>query len=149
MKRITATLLSAFLAYTTMHSASPLSDADSLVVAADTAAARQPKGFFGKFIKYFSESNKEKKQKKFDISFIGGPSYTKDTNFSIGLMGSGLYRMNGCDPSMQPSNVTIYTNTSVIGLVAVGVTGTNFFPQDRYRFNYDVRFNYFRRNTGA
>ena len=47
-----------------MHSASPLSDADSLVVAADTAAARQPKGFFGKFIKYFSESNKEKKQKK-------------------------------------------------------------------------------------
>lgn len=143
MKRITATLLSAFLAYTTMHSASPLSDADSLVVATDTIAEQQPKGFFGKFIKYFSESNKEKKQKKFDISFIGGPSYTKDTNFSIGLMGSGLYRMNGCDPSMQPSNVTIYTNTSVIGLVAVGVTGNNFFPQDRYRINYDVRFNYF------
>ena len=113
----------------------------------DSAALllQQPKkkGFFGRVVDYFGNSNKEKKNKKFDISFIGGPSYNKDTNFSIGLMGSGLYRMNGCDESMQPSNVTLYTNTSVIGLVAVGVSGNNFFPDDRYRINYDLRFNYF------
>lgn len=101
------------------------------------------KGIVGRIIQYFGNSNKEKKNKNFDMSFIGGPSYTNDTNLSIGLMGSGLYHMNGCDENMQPSNVTIYTNTSVIGLVSVGVSGNNFFPEDRYRINYDLRFNYF------
>ncbi|MGM9804600.1 MAG: BamA/TamA family outer membrane protein [Muribaculaceae bacterium] len=124
----------------------PGSDLPVLADSDTTAAAAQRKGFLQRFIGYFSDSNKEKKHKSFDISFIGGPSYTNDANFSIGLMGSGLYRMHGCDPDMQPSNVTIYTNTSVIGLVAVGVTGNNFFPQDRYRINYDLRFNYFPSN---
>ena len=108
-----------------------------------TDTVKRHKGFFGKIVDYFGDANKEKKNKRFDISFIGGPSYNKDTNFSIGLMGSGLYRMSGCSPDMQPSNVTLYTNTSVIGLVAVGVCGNNFFPDDRYRINYDLRFNYF------
>ena len=108
-----------------------------------TDTVKRHKGFFGKIVDYFGDANKEKKNKRFDISFIGGPSYNKNTNFSIGLMGSGLYRMSGCSPDMQPSNVTLYTNTSVIGLVAVGVCGNNFFPDDRYRINYDLRFNYF------
>ena len=96
-----------------------------------------------RFINYFAESNKTDKNKKFDISFIGGPSYTNSTSFAVGVMGSGLYRMSGCDAAMQPSNVTIYTTASVVGMVMVGVEGNNFFPDDRYRLNYDARFKYF------
>ncbi|MDE6134281.1 MAG: hypothetical protein K2F79_01755, partial [Muribaculaceae bacterium] len=34
------------------------------------------KNLIGKIIDYFEDSNKEKKSKKFDISFIGGPHYS-------------------------------------------------------------------------
>ena len=124
-------------------------DADSATVAiesGDTATIGKRPSIIQRFINYFAESNKTNKNKRFDISFIGGPSYTNSTSFAVGVMGSGLYRMSGCDAAMQPSNVTLYTTASVVGMVMVGVEGTNFFPEDRYRLNYDARFKYFPTN---
>lgn len=102
----------------------------------DTAVVK--KNFVQKVIAYFSDANKEKSNKKFDISFIGGPFYSSDTKLGIGLVGAGLYRMSGCDKSMQPSNVSLYGSFSTVGFWMLGVRGNNLFPEDRYRFNYSL-----------
>ena len=39
------------------------------------------RSFFKKFLDYFNDANKEKKNKKFDFSVIGGPHYSSDTKF--------------------------------------------------------------------
>ena len=48
------------------------------------------RSFFKKFLDYFNDANKEKKNKKFDFSVIGGPHYSSDTKF--GLEPIGLIR---------------------------------------------------------
>lgn len=50
------------------------------------------RSFFKKFLDYFNDANKEKKNKKFDFSVIGGPHYSSDTKFGLGLVAAGLYR---------------------------------------------------------
>ena len=37
------------------------------------------KNLFDRFLSYFNDANKNKKQKKFDFSIIGGPHYSEDT----------------------------------------------------------------------
>ena len=62
------------------------------------------RSFFKKFLDYFNDANKEKKNKKFDFSVIGGPHYSSDTKFGLGLVAAGLYRTDkscrycGCVP---------------------------------------------------
>ena len=41
------------------------------------------RSFFKKFLDYFNDANKEKKNKKFDFSVIGGPHYSSDTKFGL------------------------------------------------------------------
>lgn len=94
--------------------------------------------FFQKIGNYFKNSNKENNDKKFDFSVIGGPAYSSDTKFSIGLVGAGVYRIDRSDLELQPSSVSIYGNVSTIGFWLVGVRGNNFFPHDKYRLNYDL-----------
>ena len=101
----------------------------------DTAIIK--KNLIQSFISYFSDANKDN-NKKFDINFIGGPYYSSDTKFGIGLVGAGLYRMSGCDYTMQPSNVSLYSSFSTVGFWMVGIRGNNLFPHDRYRLNYKL-----------
>lgn len=55
---------------------------DSVSVA--TSDSLQTKrSFFKKFLDYFNDANKEKKNKKFDFSVIGGPHYSSDTKFGL------------------------------------------------------------------
>lgn len=61
---------------------------DSVSVA--TSDSLQTKrSFFKKFLDYFNDANKEKKNKKFDFSVIGGPHYSSDTKFGLGLVAAG------------------------------------------------------------
>lgn len=47
------------------------------------AAAPKKKSFWRRLIDYFGESSTDKTfEKKIDFTFIGGPSYSKDTQFS-------------------------------------------------------------------
>ena len=62
---------------------------DSVSVATSRLASRQ--SFFKKFLDYFNDANKEKKNKKFDFSVIGGPHYSSDTKFGLDWW-RGLYR---------------------------------------------------------
>lgn len=96
--------------------------------------------FFGKVIGYFNESNKEKKDKKFDVNFIGGPHYATDTKLGLGLVGAGLYRIDKNDYSLLPSNVSLVGDISTVGFYLIGINGTNIFPKDKYRLNYVLYF---------
>ena len=52
------------------------------------------RSFFKKFLDYFNDANKEKKNKKFDFSVIGGPHYSSDTKFGLGLVDRKSTRLN-------------------------------------------------------
>lgn len=103
-------------------------------------AASAKKGFIQKIIDYFDDANKPKKQKKFDISFIGGPHYSSDTKFGIGLVAAGLYRTDTTDVSLPPSDVSIYADATTSMFFKLGVRGTHITPHDKARLQYDINF---------
>lgn len=109
----------------------------------DTITTTKKTSFFSRVFNYFKESNQEKKQKKFDISFIGGPHYSTDAKLGIGIIASGVYRTSASDSLLAPSNVSLYTDFSTAGFCKTGLSGTHIFPSDRQRINYDASFSYF------
>ncbi len=106
---------------------------------ADTTVEK-PKNLVGKIIDYFNNSNQTKPQKDVDISFIGGPHYSSDTKFGIGVVAAGVYRHDKTDTITQPSNVSIYFDATTSMFFKLGVRGTHFYPGDRMRWSYDVNF---------
>lgn len=112
--------------------------ADSVAVESDTVMKRE--GLVTRILRYFEDSNKEKSDKKFDVSVIGGPYYSSDMKLGVGLVGAGLYRMAGCDSLMQPSNVSLFGSVSTVGFYMIGIRGNNLFPEDKYRLNYTLFF---------
>ena len=92
-------------------------------------------------VDYFGESTTDKTfEKKIDFTFAGGPSYSKNTSFGIGLLAAGLYRLDRTDSITAPSDVSIFGNVSVSGFYALGVTGNNIFSHNKRRINYTVMF---------
>ena len=108
---------------------------DSISVAAVNDSVPAKRSFFKKFLDYFNDANKEKKNKKFDFSVIGGPHYSSDTKFGLGLVAAGLYRTDSADTILPPSNVSLYGDVSTVGFYLLGVRGNHLFPQDKYRLN--------------
>lgn len=120
----------------------PLLAQDTTVVQTVQDSLAERKSFLKRFIAYFEEANKDKSQRKFDISVIGGPSYSVDTKLGIGLIAAGLFRIDKADLSLAPSDVAIYGNFTTSGFLAVGVENTTIFPNDKYRLFADVGFRY-------
>lgn len=108
---------------------------------ADTAASATParQNIIQRIIDYFDDSNKPHTEKDFDMSFIGGPYYSSDTKFGIGLVAAGLYRCDKADTLLPQSNVSLYFKATTSLLFQLGVRGTNIFAGDR-RLNYDINF---------
>lgn len=98
------------------------------------------KNLISRIIDYFDDSNKEKKDKKFDFSILGGPYYSTDTQFGIGILGAGLYKFDRNDPELQPSNITLYSNFSTVGFYQIGIKSTNYLPKDRFRLIFSSSF---------
>lgn len=99
------------------------------------------KGIIGKVYSYFRDSNRERADKKFDISFIGGPHYSSEEGFGIGLVGSGLYRAGNFSNKATPlSNVTLKLDVTTGRMYKIAAEGYHIFEGDRYRLNYDVYF---------
>lgn len=119
---------------------------DTLLQAPDTLTApvmtpAPRRNIITKIIDYFNNSNIDRSnKKKFDISFIGGPHYSTDTKFGLGLVGSGIYRHDINDTILPPSDVSIYLDATTSMFFKLGVRGVNIFPNDRYRLHYDVNF---------
>lgn len=111
------------------------------VPAADTVARRRRKPFLRRVVDYFGESTRDRTfEKKIDFTFAGGPSYSKNTSFGIGLLAAGLYRLDRTDSVTPPSNISIFGSVSVTGFYALGVTGNNIFAQNRNRIDYTAAF---------
>ncbi len=111
--------------------------------AAPDSTAVQRKGLIGKFISYFDEANKPKDYKKFDFSVIGGPHYSSDRGFGIGLVAAGLYRTDEADSLLQPSSVALTAAATTGNFYDIGIEGLNIFPADRFRLAYDINFQSF------
>ncbi|MDA6215525.1 hypothetical protein OSK28_26155, partial [Escherichia coli] len=79
---------------TRLAEANTSADMDSAVILDSVPVKRN---FFRKFLNYFNDANKEKKNKKFDFSIIGGPHYSSDTKLGLGLVAAGLYRSDRND----------------------------------------------------
>lgn len=112
---------------------------DSTAVCAGDSAAPKP-GLIQRIIKYFDDSNKPKKNKKFDFSVIGGPYYSSDTKFGIGLVAAGLYRTDRNDSLLPPSDISLYLKATTSMHFELGVSGNHILPADRFRLVYDVNF---------
>ena len=135
--------------YTCSECVSPVvTSADTLSLSPDTvplnAAAAKRKGIIARVIEYFEDSNKPKKDKKFDFSVIGGPHYSSDTKFGIGLVAAGIYRSDTTHTDsvyMTPeSNVAIYADATTSMFFKLGIRGTHIFKDDLARMRYDVNF---------
>lgn len=111
---------------------------DSLQTMTDTTS--QKNGFFHRFYRYFKDANKVKEEKRFDFSIIGGPHFSSDTKLGLGLVASGLYRIDRNDKTISPSNVAIYGDITTTGFYLLGIRNNSIFPQDRFRLNANMYF---------
>ena len=112
----------------------PIHSNDSLTV------KEEKKGILKKIYEYFEKSNEVNNEKRFDISFIGGPHYSKDTKVGIGMVASGLYRVDRNDLELSPSDVSLYGDVTTSGSYVIGISGNTLFPKDKYRINTDMYF---------
>lgn len=100
----------------------------------------EPNGW-QKFIGYFERANRDRTmEKKFDVTFIGGPSYSSTNGVGLGVMAAGLYRTDRSDNLTRPSDVTLFASVSTTGFYTVGLRGNTIFKHDKNRLNYKLQF---------
>lgn len=119
-------------------SAQEQNDSTRITETADTVKAKR--GLFKRIIDYFGDANKSTNKKGFDVSVIGGPHYSSDTKFGIGLVAAGYYRTNRLDSLTQPSNVSLYGDIATTGFYLIGIRGDHIFHDDSRRIDYNLHF---------
>lgn len=128
----------------TVQTDSLTTDSVAVQLPADSVEAPKhfyEKGFIGKVYDYFRNSNRPAPDNKFDISFIGGPHYSSEEGFGIGVAGSGSYRAGDFYNKRTPrSNVTLKLDVTTGQMYKIGAEGYHIFENDPYRINYDVYF---------
>lgn len=97
-------------------------------------------GLIGKVIEYFEDSNKPRPEKRFDLSFIGGPHYASDTKFGIGIVAAGNYRTSVTDTVTPRSDIAVTADVSTSGFYMLGLRGNHRMDMDRRRIVYDFSF---------
>lgn len=142
MRHITLLLTALLLSGTVLRaseacvSVAPVPQPDTSAIAAYNQARTAKRGIISKIITYFNETNKPKKNKKFDFSVIGGPHYSTDTKFGVGLVAAGLYRTDSI--RTPQSDVAVYLDATTSMFFKLGVRGTHILPRDRARMYYDI-----------
>lgn len=101
------------------------------------------KGILGKVYDYFANSNTDRLTRRPNFTFIGGPSYSKDTKFSIGILSAGLYSTDPADTLLLPSNISVVGEISTAGYYMAGIRGLHIYPSDSRRINYNLKFSSF------
>lgn len=101
---------------------------------------QQKKNIIQKVKAYFDESNVVKEEKAFDVSFIGGPHFSSDTKLGLGLVASGLYRIDKADRSISPSNISLYGDVTTLGFYVIGIRSNTIFPKEDYRIDFVTYF---------
>lgn len=103
---------------------------------------KKKRSLITKVIDYFKNSNHEPKDGQFDVSFIGGPSYSSSTSLEVAAIMAGIYR-TGSAATTPLSELDIYAEGSVTGFYNVGIRGQHIFRNDKFRINYNVNFCHF------
>lgn len=112
--------------------------ADSSALADMTVRRRS---FVGRVIDYFSKSTVDRTfEKKIDVTFAGGPSYSKTTSLGIGVLAAGLYRVDRTDSVTPPSDVSVFASISISGFYSLGVEGNTYFSRGRSKLDYQAMF---------
>lgn len=104
--------------------------------------SKPDRNFFQKVSDYFKRSNDEIKPGQFDVTFIGGPHYSDEKKFGIGLLAAGLYRPKD-DYTTPPSNVSLSADVSTVGYYQIGLFGNHINAQSSSRIIYDLYFSSF------
>lgn len=108
------------------------------------AEAQPHHGLIGRLLDYLDDANKPKTNKPFDFSVLGGPHYSSDKGFGIGLVAAAEYRMSKSDSLMQPSTASLYANATTGQYFSLGLEGLHIFPSDKIRINYKFQFESFK-----
>lgn len=87
---------------------------------------------------YFSRSNDENSNKKFDFSIIGAPRYSSDKKLGIAALAAGLYSTDRSDTTLMKSDVSFVCDISTVGYKKAELYGNHIFPHDRFRLIYDI-----------
>lgn len=114
---------------------------DSIEIHANEPDKPAKSNIVQKVIAYFESSNKEAVTKRPKFSFIGGPHYSSDTKFGIGLLAAGLYSTAPADTTLKPSNVTLFGDFTTGKFFKIGVEGLHLYRKDTRRINYELSFN--------
>lgn len=127
-------------AYATPTASVTPTDAPVDSTCADTVAVSEHKSIIKRIIDYFSETNKSYPTERVDFSFIGGPHYSSDSKFGIGLVAAGVYSTNPKDTTLSPSNISLKADATTAAHFEVSVSGLHISPKDKYRLDYRVSF---------
>lgn len=100
----------------------------------------QKKSVWKKIYNYFAESNVKKEEKKFDVSFIGGPHYSSDTKLGLGIVAAGVYNTHRGDTLTPDSNVSLFGDITTTGFWLLGIRGNNIFKTEKWRIDYTLYF---------
>ena len=104
------------------------------------------KGFFKKLVQYVCGDDNDTVAKlattKPKFVILGGPHYSTDAKFALMLAGIISHHLNGRKPTDQPSTLDVWVDVSTASFWTVGVSGTTLFPNDKYRLNSELKFNY-------
>lgn len=110
------------------------------IAAPDSLVSEKKPGLVRRIINYFNETNKKPIGRKMDFSLIGGPYYSSDAKFGLGLVAAGLYNTMPEDTLTKPSNVSLSFKATTAAHFELEVSGEHIFPRDRYRLSYAVSF---------
>ena len=111
---------------------------DTLVQSATDSIIKN--NLFQRIYRYFQQSNEVRNDKKIDFSIIGGPHFSKDTKLGLGIVASGLYRLDRAGMSLSPSNISLYGDITTTGFYLLGIDGNTIFPRDLYRLDVNMYF---------
>ena len=111
---------------------------DTLVQSATHSIIKN--NLFQRIYRYFQQSNEVRNDKKIDFSIIGGPHFSKDTKLGLGIVASGLYRLDRTGMSLSPSNISLYGDITTTGFYLLGIDGNTIFPRDLYRLDVNMYF---------
>lgn len=109
---------------------------------ADSTQVRNT-GLIARIIDYFDKSNIPDTTKRIDFSFIGGPHFSSDTKFGLGVMAAGRYRADRGDTVSMMSDVSIYGDIASAGFALIGIRGHHIFRHDRSRLEYNAYISFF------
>lgn len=113
-----------------------LQDSIQVIRAKDTVRRRS---VWYKIYHYFADANK-KSNKKFDISFIGGPHYSSDIKLGLGLVAAGLYSSNRQDSLTPISNVSLTGDITTTGFYLIGIRGNHVAYREKWSIDYGAYF---------